>query len=236
MMKYVLDDKEYNIVIERKSGNRNTYIRVKNDLTILVTTNRFTSLKDIERLLRDSEDKLDKMIRAQEVKKENNEGFNFLGNKYDIIYVNQGEVTLGEKKAFVRLKLSISTGIKDEETGYYKERIVTAKAFGQTAEFINSYYKNGDYITLDGKYVDGQDYENNDGELVKAMPELIINNVYGFPKRKDEEETKTSKASTKPSIKPTANKPKLNATPKAKTSLKAPGKIGAPGKKLGLKK
>ena len=86
MMKYVLDDKEYNIVIERKSGNRNTYIRVKNDLTILVTTNRFTSLKDIERLLRDSEDKLDKMIRAQEVKKENNEGFNFLGNKYYIIY------------------------------------------------------------------------------------------------------------------------------------------------------
>ena len=69
MMKYVLDDKEYNIVIERKSGNRNTYIRVKNDLTILVTTNRFISLKDIERLLRDSEDKLDKMIRAQEVKK-----------------------------------------------------------------------------------------------------------------------------------------------------------------------
>ena len=142
----------------------------------------------------------------------------------------------GEKKAFVRLKLSISTGIKDEETGYYKERIVTAKAFGQTAEFINNYYKNGDYITLDGKYVDGQDYENNDGELVKAMPELIINNVYGFPKRKDEEETKTSKASTKPSIKPTANKPKLNVTPKVKTSLKAPSKIGAPGKKLGLKK
>ena len=61
MMKYVLDDKEYNIVIERKSGNRNTYIRVKNDLTILVTTNRFTSLKDIERLLRDSEDKLDRI-------------------------------------------------------------------------------------------------------------------------------------------------------------------------------
>ena len=63
------------------------------------------------------------------------------------------------------LKESLKTFklIYDEETGYYKERIVTAKAFGQTAEFINSYYKNGDYITLDGKYVDGQDYENNDG-------------------------------------------------------------------------
>ena len=123
MMKYVLDDKEYNIVIERKSGNRNTYIRVKNDLTILVTTNRFTSLKDIERLLRDSEDKLDKMIRAQEVKKENNEGFNFLGNKYDIIYVNQGEVTLGEKKAFVNKNLDLDVWYKKQAKSLFLEHL-----------------------------------------------------------------------------------------------------------------
>ncbi len=125
MMKYVLDDKEYNIVIERKSGNRNTYIRVKNDLTILVTTNRFTSLKDIERLLRDSEDKLDKMIRAQEVKKENNEGFNFLGNKYDIIYVNQGEVTLGEKKAFVNKNLDLDAWYKKQAKSLFLEHLNT---------------------------------------------------------------------------------------------------------------
>lgn len=123
MMKYVLDDKEYNIVIERKSGNRNTYIRVKNDLTILVTTNKFTSLRDIERLLRDSEDKLDKMIRAQEVKKENNEGFNFLGNKYDIIYVNQGEVTLGEKKAFVNKNLDLDAWYKKQAKSLFLEHL-----------------------------------------------------------------------------------------------------------------
>lgn len=136
----------------------------------------------------------------------------------------------GEKKAFIRLKLSISTGIKDEETGYYKERIITAKAFGATADFINNYYKSGDFITLDGKYVDGQDYEK-DGEIIKAMPELIINNVYGFPRRKDEENSNTSST-----IKPSINKPKLNVVAKTKPSLKVPGKskLGAP--KLGLKK
>ena len=123
MMKYVLDGKEYNIVIERKSSNRNTYVRVKSDLTILVTTNRFTSLKEIERLLTDSVDKLDKMIRTQEIKKENNEGFNFLGNKYDIIYVNQGEVTLGEKKAFVNKNLDLDAWYKKQAKSLFLEHL-----------------------------------------------------------------------------------------------------------------
>ena len=50
-MKLDVDGKYYDIVIEKKSGNRNTYIRVKKDLTIQVTTNKFTSNKAIEKLI-----------------------------------------------------------------------------------------------------------------------------------------------------------------------------------------
>lgn len=124
-MKYVLDGKEYNIVIEKKIGNRNTYIRVKSDLTILVTTNKFTSIKDIERLLEESQDKLDKMIKAQEVKKENNEGFNYLGKKYDIIYVNQGEVSLGDTKAFVNKGLDLDLWYKKQAKKIFLEHLDT---------------------------------------------------------------------------------------------------------------
>ena len=42
-MKLDVDGTFYDIVVERKSGNRNTYIRVKKDLTIFVTTNKYTS-------------------------------------------------------------------------------------------------------------------------------------------------------------------------------------------------
>ena len=135
-----------------------------------------------------------------------------------------------DKKACIFFTVAISTGIKDEETGYYKERLVKCKAFNGTAEFINKYYQTGDLITLDGKYVDGQDYTNADGELVKAMPELLISNVYGFPRRKEEGASTTKKAA------PAAKAPgKVPAAPGAKT----PGKLGAAGgpKKLGgLKK
>ena len=37
-MKLNVDGVYYNVVVEKKAGNRNTYIRVKSDFTILVTT------------------------------------------------------------------------------------------------------------------------------------------------------------------------------------------------------
>ena len=41
-MVYEIDGINYKVVIERKN-NKNTYIRIKDDLSIYVTTNYFTS-------------------------------------------------------------------------------------------------------------------------------------------------------------------------------------------------
>ena len=57
-MKLDVDGTYYDIVIEKKSGNRNTYIRVKKDLTIHVTTNKFTSDKSILKLIEDKQRKV----------------------------------------------------------------------------------------------------------------------------------------------------------------------------------
>ena len=103
-------------------------------------------------------------------------------NFENAIYYKEGE---GDKKSFASFKLALSTGIKDEN-GYYKERIITAKAWGPTADFLNKYYKAGDLITVEGNYIDEQDYEK-DGEMVKAMPSLKVKNIFGFPRRKEDE-------------------------------------------------
>ena len=67
-MKLTVNDKTYDIVIERKSTTRNTYIRVKPDLTVFVTTNRFTTTKAIANLIEENYDKLVRMIEVQEKK------------------------------------------------------------------------------------------------------------------------------------------------------------------------
>lgn len=142
----------------------------------------------------------------------------------------------GEKKSYAFFTIAISTGVKNEETGYYEERLVKCKTFGATADFLNNFYQNGDFITLEGKYVDGQDYEK-DGEMVKAQPELLVTNIHGFARRKEDGNTSSKK--TTPITKKIGASPKTGiATPQKKLpQLGGMNKPASGGIKLpGLKK
>ena len=80
---------DYEVVIERKKGQRNTYVRVNKDLNIKVTTNYLTSMRAINDLIRNNTDKICDMIDEQEIKKKNNSGFFYLGKKYVVIYTDK---------------------------------------------------------------------------------------------------------------------------------------------------
>lgn len=136
------------------------------------------------------------------------------------------------KKSYARVKLSVSTGIKDEETGYYKERLINAKAFGATADFLDKFYQQGDYITVDGRYQDAKEYEK-DGEIVRPQPELLINSIHGFARKKDTNENGQTDNKKAPSR---ANKLSLDKKPMSPAKPKGP-KLKVPMKKsLSLKK
>ena len=92
-MKLNVSGNTYDIIIERKSTTRNTYIRVKPDLSILVTTNKFTPIKTITDLIEENYEKIVKMIEVQQKKNENNDGFFYLGKHYDIIYVDTLDIS-----------------------------------------------------------------------------------------------------------------------------------------------
>ena len=96
---------------------------MKKDLTIHVTTNKFTSDKSILKLIEDNYDKVVKMIEAQEVKKSNNEGFFYLGRKYDIVYAEWCDISFGENKVFLNRKLDIDKWYKEQAYVLFKEHL-----------------------------------------------------------------------------------------------------------------
>lgn len=80
----------YKVNVIRKN-NKNIYFRVKEDLEIYVTAPYLTSDKKIEKLLKENESSLLKMIsRMKKLNKKKNY-FYFLGNKYDIIIYNNAK-------------------------------------------------------------------------------------------------------------------------------------------------
>lgn len=121
-MKFLIDDKEYEVVIQKKN-NKNTYIRVKEDLKFYVTTSYFASKLYIYNLLEQNKEYLKKVLTKQEIKNENT-SFKYLGKKYDVIICNiVNKVELDENKIYTPSEKELDKYIKKNTLELFKERL-----------------------------------------------------------------------------------------------------------------
>lgn len=142
-MEYKIDDKIYEVIIVKKR-NKNTYIRVKEDMNIYVTTNYLATKSYIKRLLDSNYDYLKKMINQMCKKNEKKELFFYLGSSYDIIFIS-----------------TISNVDID-----YDNRIIYAK----DEKMLNKWYTKTIKDTFSNHYVDiFEEFEE-----VKVIPKLRI--------------------------------------------------------------
>lgn len=124
LMTYKIDGNKYNVVIERK-GNRNTYIRVKEDLTISVTTNYLATKNYINNLLDENYEALKKMLNKRLKEQERNENFFYLGKKYDIIIVPTiDKIEFDKTRIYVKSKEVLEKWYKREIKRIIEERFM----------------------------------------------------------------------------------------------------------------
>lgn len=122
-MQLRINNKLYKVEVIKKRTTKNTYIRVKENLTIYITTNYYVSDKKIVKLLDESISSITKMIEKMERKNEKKKYFYYLGNKYDIVYTNNNDVILGENKAFIPKNMDIDKWYKKQASIIFKERL-----------------------------------------------------------------------------------------------------------------
>ncbi len=122
-MKLEINGINYNVEIEKKKTTKNTYIRVKDDLTIYVTTNIFTSDRQIVKLLEKNYSSICKMIEKQKIKNSNNENFNYLGKNYDIVYSEYYDISFGNDKVFMSKDIDIDKWYKKQAKTIFKEHL-----------------------------------------------------------------------------------------------------------------
>lgn len=113
-MYFIIDDVSYPVELEKKKTTKNTYIRIKKDLTIYVTTNSKTSDSSIQKLLTEKEAAIAKMIKSQRVKNDNNLDFHYLGKRYKIVYMNNQNIIFGEEKVFLDKNIDMDKFYKKE--------------------------------------------------------------------------------------------------------------------------
>lgn len=119
-MKFKIDGKEYNVIIIKKR-NKNTYVRIDESLSIIVTTNYLTPKYKINKILLDNIDKISKMISKKE-KIDNN--FYYLGQKYDIIIDNNISSTfIDDNVIYTKNETELNKWLKNQTKKIFKERL-----------------------------------------------------------------------------------------------------------------
>ena len=122
-MKYEVDNEEYEVIIVKKN-NKNTYIRVKEDCKIYVTTSFFTSQNYIRKLLDNNYEQVKKMIDRCKEKEAKNSLFYYLGDIYDIIIVPTLKgIEIDHHKIFVKDVAYLNKWLKRQMQVVFKERL-----------------------------------------------------------------------------------------------------------------
>lgn len=119
---YKLDGEIYKVNVTKKN-NKNTYIKVKDDMVIYVTTGRFSSRWYIKSLLDGEKDFLRKSLNRVKKHAEKDGEFYYLGKKYDIIYVPFDKVEMDDCKIYVKSDSALEKWLKKEMKSIFTERL-----------------------------------------------------------------------------------------------------------------
>ena len=119
---YKLDGNIYKVLVVKKN-NKNTYIKIKDDLTIYVTTNYLTSKREVKTILDNEKDFLRKALSRTRKKLEKEELFYYLGKKYDIILVPFDNTEVYDDKIYVKDVKTLDKWLKKETKRIFTERL-----------------------------------------------------------------------------------------------------------------
>ena len=89
-MLYSYLDNEYPVIINKKRI-KNSYIRVSDDLKIVINTNIIVSNKYISSLIESNRSSIDRMLDKKIKRKLDNNQVKILGNTYNVIYSSSFE-------------------------------------------------------------------------------------------------------------------------------------------------
>lgn len=86
-MYFEYNGKNYEVIVEKKN-NKNTYLRVKEDLKIHISTSKYTPKFMIESLVKNNRKTIEKMIDNQLKKNEEKTNYYYLGRKINVVKIN----------------------------------------------------------------------------------------------------------------------------------------------------
>lgn len=118
-----INDKEYDLVITYKN-NKNMYLRVKEDLKIHITCNKYVSNTLISKFVLDNKDMILENIKRYENKQITNANYLiYQGKKYEIVYITKNQIIFTNNKVFINRSFNKDNFYKKQAKLIYLQRV-----------------------------------------------------------------------------------------------------------------
>lgn len=122
-MCFQYNNEKYEIIIEKKKI-KNMYLKVKEDLKIYISCNRFTSNNQIEKMINDNYKSICKMIESQKIKQEKKNNFYYLGKKYDTVFINTYNIVeISNNKIYSKDRLMLDKWLNKQMNIIFNEEM-----------------------------------------------------------------------------------------------------------------
>ncbi len=121
-MTYQIGDTCYDVIIERKN-NKNTYLRLKENNIIYITTSYLTSKQQLIKLIHENENFILKNTKRLEERKEKQSSFFYLGKPYDIIFYPNSDIEFIGNRLYAKNKDTLEKWYKKEMKRIFQERL-----------------------------------------------------------------------------------------------------------------
>ncbi len=133
-MEVCLNNRVVSVKVVRKN-NKNIYFRFDKDLNLVVTANRFVSLKEIERLIIKNTKSLANMLIKLEQKQVKENEFWYLGNKYNVIFDEKEDLEFDCGVIKCRDEVTLSKFLKKQTIEIFNDEILKMRQIIKTPDF-----------------------------------------------------------------------------------------------------
>ena len=122
-MEVEINNQKFNVLINRKMGNKNMYLRVKDEDTLYITCNTLITEKMIIAFIQNNVKSIEKMLHRVKKKEERANDFYYLGKKYDVVYLNTTSIMFSEERVYVNANFDLEKWYKKEATRVFQEEL-----------------------------------------------------------------------------------------------------------------
>ena len=122
-MIFSIDNEDYNIIINRKN-NKNTYLKIDDELNIVINTNYFTTKRKLKEIMNENYDSIYKMLEKKKKEVNSKKEFKMLGKQYNIIFDNKDKnVMIFENNIITPNQKKLDKWYKDTMKSKFLERL-----------------------------------------------------------------------------------------------------------------